>query len=174
MSAGRFRHATRHFQRAAELVPDDPRILLGLARAAMARARLDDAVEHATAAMNAGEDPFAFAVMSQALTLQGDTAAAARYFRAFESAIAAAPASAWHRQWQLALLDRGRQVEVVLAQAAAALTTRRDVYAWDLYAWALHRAGRDDEARGAMRHALAWGTQDVELARHASALGLAR
>ena len=60
----------------------------------------------------------------------------------------------------------------MLAQAEAELTTRRDVYGWDLYAWALHHSGRDAEARVAMREALRWGTEDVALHAHATALGV--
>lgn len=91
---------------------------------------------------------------------------------AFETTIAAAPPKAWHRQWRLALLDANHQVPTVLAQAEAELTTRRDVYGWDLYAWALHRSGRDAEARVAMREALRWGTEDIALRAHATALGV--
>ncbi|MBK7596509.1 MAG: hypothetical protein IPJ11_15025 [Gemmatimonadetes bacterium] len=95
-------------------------------------------------------------------------------FRAFETLIAGVPGTAWHRQWRLALLDRGRQVPTVLAQAEAELATRRDVQGYDVYAWALHKAGRDAEARVAMTQALRWGTEDRLLEAHAKALGMAR
>jgi hypothetical protein len=95
-------------------------------------------------------------------------------FRAFETAITAAPANAWHRQWRLELLDRGRQVDAVLVQAKDELATRPDVYGWDQYAWALHAAGRDGEARSAMQNALKWGTEDVMLDTHAKAIGVSR
>jgi len=59
----------------------------------------------------------------------------------------------------------------VLARVNEELKTRRDVYGYDLLAWALHKAGRDPEARVAMRRALAWGTQDPQLRRHAAEIG---
>lgn len=174
LAVGSFDEAAQHFELARAIVPDDPRVLLGFARLAIARNDARDALAHATEAMNVGEDPLAFAIASDALRLLGDTAKSDRYFRAFETAIAAAPAAAWHRQWQLALLDRGRQVETVLAQARAELERRQDVFGWDLYAWALHRAGRDGEARAAMRNALQWNTEDRSLDAHAVALGVTR
>jgi len=53
----------------------------------------------------------------------------------------------------------------------AELKTRRDVYGYDLQAWALHKDGRDPEARVAIRRALAWGTLDPQLVRHAAEIG---
>jgi tetratricopeptide (TPR) repeat protein len=72
-----------------------------------------------------------------------------------------------HRGWGLFLLDRGRRVDQVAAQAEADLRTRRDVYGWDLLAWARHRQGRDAEARAAMAQALRMGTRDAMLLYHA-------
>ena len=43
------------------------------------------------------------------------------------------------------------------------LRTRRDIYGYDLLAWALHKSGRDAEARAPMRQALALGTRDAML-----------
>jgi tetratricopeptide (TPR) repeat protein len=65
------------------------------------------------------------------------------------------------------LLDRGRDVPTVLARAEREIAVRRDVYGWDLLAWALYRSGRQSEAREKMRHALAVGTRDASLFYHA-------
>lgn len=172
LTVGEYRAARTSLYDAAAVVPDDPRILLAGARLALATNDPAKALRLAEAAMNAGEDPLAFAIASDALMRLGRSGESERLFRAFETAIAAAPASAWHRQWRLALLDRNRQVEEVLRQASAELLTRRDVYGWDLYAWALHRNGREKEAQVAMRQALRWQTEDHALAAHAVALGL--
>jgi hypothetical protein len=61
----------------------------------------------------------------------------------------------------------------VLAQARKELKTRRDVYGYDLLAWALHRERRDREAQRAMATALAQGTQDTQLFRHAGMIAQA-
>ena len=51
---------------------------------------------------------------------------------------------------------------------------RRDIYAYDLYAWALHRAGRNAEAAQAHRQARRLGTIDPLLQAHAEAIEAAR
>ena len=50
------------------------------------------------------------------------------------------------------------------------LRTRKDVYAYDLLAWALHKQGRHQEASSAMQLALRMGTKDPQLVRHAEAI----
>lgn len=172
LAVGQHDEAARHFADALAVVADDPRTHLALARLDLARDDASGALKHATDAMNLGEDPLAFAITSEAYRLQGDSLKSARYLAAFETAIAAAPPSAWHRDWQIALLDRGRQVDEVLAQAEADLVVRHDVFGWDLYAWALHHAGRDGEARVAMSKAMAWGTEDARLKAHARTIGV--
>ena len=174
ITTGHLDDAATRLALAQQIITDDPRVLIALSRLALAQSRGDDALHFANAAMNAGEDPLAFALASDADLLRGDSTAAARMFRAFETAIAAVPPLAWHRQWRLELLDHARQIDAVLAQAQLELTTRPDVYGWDQYAWALHRAGRDTEARSAMRRALQWGTEDVTFDQHAKSLGISR
>ena len=46
------------------------------------------------------------------------------------------------------------------------LKTRRDVYAYDLFAWSLYKQGRTREAQKAMAKALSQGTQDAQLFYH--------
>jgi Flp pilus assembly protein TadD len=174
LTIGQYDDAATRLEMARQVAPDDPRVFLALSRLALARHDAAKALEYANAAMNAGEDPLAFALASDAQQLLGHGAEADRMFRAFETAITAAPPLSWHRQWRLELLDRGREVGAVLAQAKQELTTRPDVYGWDQYAWALHAAGRDAEARDAMRNALKWNTEDVMFDAHAKALGVTR
>jgi tetratricopeptide (TPR) repeat protein len=73
----------------------------------------------------------------------------------------------FHRAWSLFLLDHGRDVSQVLAKAEQEIQTRRDIYGYDLLAWALHAAGRDAEAQPAIQRALALGTRDAMLFYHA-------
>jgi tetratricopeptide (TPR) repeat protein len=74
---------------------------------------------------------------------------------------------AYHRAWSLFLLDHDRQGTQVLEAAEAELAARRDIYGYDLLAWALYKQGRPLEARRAMANALAQGTQDAMLFFHA-------
>ena len=47
------------------------------------------------------------------------------------------------------------------------MKTRKDVYAYDLLAWSLHKQGRNREAAEAMTRALSLGTKDSQLQYHA-------
>jgi tetratricopeptide (TPR) repeat protein len=174
LTVGQFGDAHQHLDAARRIAPDDARILIALARLALAEQQPRDAARWAEAAMNAGEDPYALALAAQAHRALGDRDKADHLFQAFETVIAGVPPLAWHRQWRLALLDHDAQLPAVLAQAYDELLHRRDVYGWDLYAWALHRAGRDSEARVAMREALRWQTEDILLDAHARAIGVSR
>ena len=80
-----------------------------------------------------------------------------------------------HRAWGLFILDHGTPQDAarVLGKARVELRTRHDVYGYDLLAWALHREGRQAEARAAMRKALAQHTEDPQLLRHAQAIDAA-
>jgi tetratricopeptide (TPR) repeat protein len=73
----------------------------------------------------------------------------------------------YHRAWSLFLLDHDRAVPQVLGKVEEELRTRRDIYGYDLLAWALHKAGRDADAAAPMRRALALGTRDAMLYYHA-------
>jgi hypothetical protein len=55
----------------------------------------------------------------------------------------------------------------VLAAAQSEIENRRDVYGYDLLAWALYKSARFAEARVAMREAMAQGTHDPLLSHHA-------
>ena len=68
-------------------------------------------------------------------------------------------------------LTRDPELAVELAEADAA--TRSDVGAHDTLAWALHHAGRHEEAATAIGQALAIGTRDAELLYHAGAIAAA-
>jgi tetratricopeptide (TPR) repeat protein len=137
--------------------PDDYRVLAAMAHL--------DAVEHRwRSAIAAGEqaivsnlDPATLGTLSDAYGSLGDTAKAADYARVMEVAVSRQPGS-YHRAWSLFLLDHGRRVPEVLAKARTELTTRQDIYGWDVLAWALYRSGRIGEAKSAMtragRHAL--------------------
>ena len=115
-------------------------------------------------------DPATFGVVSDAYAALGDSAHAAEYARAMEVAVLGQPGQ-WHRAWSLFLLDHGRRVPEVLAHVTKELETRRDIYGYDLLAWALHKSGRDGAARIAMARALALGTDDPLLLRHAATIG---
>jgi Tfp pilus assembly protein PilF len=73
----------------------------------------------------------------------------------------------------LFLLDHDRDVGRVLEAARASIAERRDVYGYDLLAWAAYKAGHLDEAHRAAIAAVGQGTEDATLLYHAGVIALA-
>jgi tetratricopeptide (TPR) repeat protein len=163
---GQLKQAEKAFRAGLAANPGDYRLLGEMARLEVARGRWKAAREFDDRAVARVLDPATLAVLSDGALAAGDSAASEEYARAMEVSVRG-QAGALHRGWALFLLDRGRSVDAVAAQAAADVRTRRDVYGWDLLAWALHHQGKDAEARRAMAQALRLGTRDAQLLYHA-------
>ena len=114
-------------------------------------------------------DPATLGTLSDAYAALGDTVKAAEYAHVLDVAVLKQP-GAYHRAWSLFLLDHDRHVATVAKKIREELRTRKDVYAYDLYAWSLHKQGHDREATEAMAIALKQGTQDPQLFAHAAAI----
>ncbi len=169
---GRLGEARRELEAALAAAPHDYRVLGALARLEAVRHRWRRAVEYGERAIATALDPATLGLVGDAYAALGDTAKAEDYYRALEVSIAGQPGP-YHRAWSLFLLDHGRRIPEVLARVAAELETRRDIYGYDLLAWALHRSGRHAEADAAMRRALALGTRDPMLWYHAGSIAAA-
>ena len=163
---GRLREAETELEAGLAAAPDDHRLLDALARAAAARGHWSEAIDYGERAIAKTLDPATLGLLYQVYTASGDSAKAEEYYRAMSITVLGQPETS-HRLWGLFLLDRGREVPTVLARAEREIEVRRDVYGWDLLAWALYRSGRLSEAREKMRHALALGTRDASLFYHA-------
>ncbi len=73
----------------------------------------------------------------------------------------------YNRELALFYANHDVKLDEALALARAELEVRQDVYAYDVLAWASHRAGRHEEARVAIAAALRMGTRDARLFYHA-------
>lgn len=163
---GRLKEAEAAFRAGLAVRPDDYRILAGMARLEAARRNWERAIEYGDQAIAQVLDPATLGLMSDAYAALGDTANADEHAQVMEISIQNEQ-EAFHRAWSLYLLDHGRRVPEVSAQAAEEIRTRRDVYGHDLLAWALFKQGRPADARAAMTQALRIGTQDAMLFFHA-------
>jgi tetratricopeptide (TPR) repeat protein len=169
---GRADEANAELSKGLEVVPDDPRLLGTMARLSAARHRWREAIDEGERALARVVDPATLGLLSQVYAAVGDSARSADARNAMAVAVLNQPGP-FHRGWSLLLLEQGREVPEVLARARAELTTRRDVYGWDLLAWSLYRSGRAPEAVPATDHALALGTRDAMLWYHAGMIRLA-
>jgi len=73
----------------------------------------------------------------------------------------------YNRELAYFYADHGVNLATALEMAQGELSARRDVYAYDLLAWALVKNGRAEEARAAIGEALKLGTKDARLYFHA-------
>jgi tetratricopeptide (TPR) repeat protein len=152
--------------------PDDYRILSALAHLDAMRHRWSDAIADGNRAVAASLDPATFGTISDAYLAVGDRAKADAYARGMEVAVSRQP-GAYHRAWSLFLLDHERRIDEVLRKARVELRTRRDIYGYDVVAWALYRKGQYRNAQHAIAIALGQHTQDALLLYHAGMIARA-
>ncbi len=172
LRGGHTRTAQRALRAGLAIAPTDARLLAALARAHAARGRWTETVRYGERAIASAPDPATLGLIADAHAALGDSGEAEQYVRAMAAVTLAQPGE-FHRAWSLFLLDRKRRVPEVLAQARREIETRRDIYGWDLLAWALHRSGRDREALHAMSRATALNTNDAMLFYHRGMIALA-
>lgn len=158
--------ARRRAESGLATAPRDWRLLALRARVALRARNSLLAIELGDSSLALHPDPATFALVGDAWRAHGRPERSRDYYRALETSVPG-PRAGFHRAWYLALLDHDRRVSEVLEAARRELDTRRDVYGWDVYAWALFKSGRVAEARSAIGEALAWSTEDPMIHRHA-------
>jgi len=163
---GRLGEAERELRSGLRIAPADYRLLGTLARLEANRHHWDRAIDAGERAIAIALDATTLGILSDAYAAKGDPARASEYARVMRVAISQQPGP-FHRAWSLFLLDHEREVDTVLLKTREELQERQDIYGYDLLAWALHKSGRDMEAREIMRQALALGTRDAALFYHA-------
>lgn len=172
LRSGNHAGADSAFHRALAALPTDYRALSGLARLSAARQQWSAVVDFGSRAIAVQLDPATLGTMSDAYAAMGDSAQARSFGDAMATAALSQP-GAIHRAWGLFLLDHDRDVSRVLREARADVATRRDVYGYDLLAWASYKAGRIDDARKAAAVSLSQGTEDALLYYHAGMIATA-
>ncbi len=166
MRYGRVEPARAALEAGLRLAPDDHRLLATLAQLDAGLGDWPAAIVLAERSIAIIPEPAVMGLLSDAYAASGDTSQARQYARAAAALSLNAPGPI-HRSWSLFWLDRGEHVADVLARARAESRVRHDVYGDDVLAWALHAAGRNAEARVAIRRALAQGTRDPAILYHA-------
>ena len=172
LRTGHLDEAERELDSGLRIAPDDYRLLGTLARLYAVRHDWRRAAEDGELAVARALDPATLGLLHDTYVALGDSATAEEYYHAMALAVLRQPGP-YHRAWSLCLLDHDREVPRVLAKVEEELATRRDIYGYDLLAWALHKSGRDAEARAPMQRALALGTRDAMLHYHAGMIARA-
>lgn len=171
LRAGRRDAAESAYQEGLQIEPNDPRLMAAMARLAASVGDEDAVIAWGERAIGLQLDPATLGLVGDAYAAKGDRAKADEYFQTLQVAVSTQP-GAYHRAWSLYLLDHDMQIDEVLQKAQDELRERKDVYGYDIVAWALEKSGRHAEAQEAMRSALRLGTPDPLLTRHARVLGV--
>jgi tetratricopeptide (TPR) repeat protein len=166
---GRFSEADRELRSGLSIAPRDHRLLSTLARLEANRHEWDRAIEAGERAIAIALEPATLGILSEVYAAKEDSARSSEYARVMQVTISR-DRGPFHREWSLFLLDHDREVDAVLARVREELETRKDIYGYDLLAWALHKSGRPVEARAAIKRALALGTRDASLLYHAGVI----
>ena len=168
---GHLNAAEAAFADGLKIEPDDPRLLAAMARLSAAKKDYPDVITWGERAIGLQLDPATLGLVGDAYAQQGNKAKADEYFTTLQVAVSMQP-GAYHRAWSLYLLDHNLQVNDVLQKAQEELRDRKDVYGYDIVAWALEKSGRHAEAQAAMRQALRLHTPDPLLRHHADVIGV--
>jgi tetratricopeptide (TPR) repeat protein len=165
MRNGRMRGARAMFEQGLAIEPNDYRLLDAMAHLEAVEGNPRKAIEYGERGIAVKLDPATLGLIGDAYASLGDSARAQEYYKTMEVAVSGQP-GAYHRAWSLFLLDHDLQIPQVLANVEKELETRKDIYGYDLLAWALHKSHRDREARAAMSEARKLGTRDAMLFYH--------
>ena len=169
LQAGDFKKALRASSVALGSQAGYAPALLVRSRVLLATERNDAAIDTLWAALARNPIPEYQWLLADSLRLAGRGEQAAQ----IEDQLKKRGAQEDPRTLALFLATRGEQTHNALRLAKLELDSRTDVFTWDAHAWALHRAGRTDEAQPAIEQALAEGTQDARLFYHAGAIAAA-
>jgi tetratricopeptide (TPR) repeat protein len=161
--------AERAYTGALSASPGYHRAQAGLARVRAAQGRDREAVELYQKALAVIPLPEYAAALGDLHAHAGRTADANRQWALVEyiGRLSALNQVVYNRELALFYADHGRHLPEALDLARRELDVRRDVYTWDVLAWALYQNGRAGEAATAMASALRLGTRDARLLFHA-------
>jgi tetratricopeptide (TPR) repeat protein len=163
------------YDAALRLIPQHAPSIAGLGRLAVAAGDLAAAQKEFERAVEILPSPEYVIALGETLEAAGNISEAQDQYDLARAQIALLGASGVVVELELALFeaDHGDAAKALeLAEAAYAATPT--IRAADALGWALHRAGRDDEAWERVQEALRLGSRDPRFAYHAGAIALAR
>lgn len=153
---------------------DYPPALVGQARVALARGDGRRAVELSRRARERSPSVEVDWLLADALDAAGDEDGSRAVYASIEHAAGRALRDPEDRRTlSLFYSTKNLRRERALSLAEEEMEVRGDVYTLDVYAWALHRAGRDREAKSAILRARSHGTPDALLMFHEGAIRVA-
>jgi tetratricopeptide (TPR) repeat protein len=173
-SSGDVREAAARYHEAARLDPTWVPPLAGLAKVAWARGEADVAIAGYREVVARSPLPEYVVALGDLLWSTGDRSGAREQYGLARAEAALFRANGVNVDLELALFDADHERPGPALRAARAEWARRhSIHVADAYAWALHAAGRDAEALGYERRALALGTRSALFRYHLGMIELA-
>ena len=150
-------------------MPDNHHVLAAMAKVKAARKEYPAAIDYHKRANAVVPQLETVVALGDLYAATGRTEEAEKQYALVETIDRLNRASGVRTDLQMAKFyaDHDRNVAQAVREAAAATATRKTVYAFDTLAWSYYKAGRYEEARAAIRQALARRTPDAELLFHA-------
>lgn len=157
------------YQQALKTYPGYHRALAGLAQVRAARRRYAEAIVLYRQASAAIPLPDYVAALGDVYAKVGSAEESKKQYDLVEyiAFVNTLNRTLYNRELALFYADHERKLPEALELARRELEVRKDLYTYDVLAWALYKNGQPQEALSAMRRALSLGTQDARLFFHA-------
>jgi len=167
--AGDYAGADKAYLAALDEYPSYYRALGGLGKVRAAEGKLNDAVEFYKKALSVVPFPEYAAALGDVYHKLGKPDEGKREYDLVEfiGHLSALNQQIHNRDLALFYADHDVKLDESMALARKELEVRRDIYTWDVLAWALFKIGRYQEAADAAAHALQQGTVDAQIYFHA-------
>ena len=167
--AGDLTVASASYEAALKDWPGSYLALEGLAKVRAAQGRTADAIKLYQQAIAIVPQPEYLAGLGDLYQLSGQATLAEQQYKTVRAIaqLQALQGKVYNRQLVLFDANHGENAAEAVSLAEGELAVRKDIYGWDVDAWALLAAGRAADADAAMQHALVLGTNDALLAYHA-------
>ncbi len=173
--SGRLAEAARAYNTALRVFPSYYPAYAGLGQVYAAQGNAPAAIESYKRAQDAVPLPQYAAALEDLYAAAGNREAARRQAAMLDvlDRMEEAHRQTANRNLALAFADRDRSLARALQLARAELAVRRDIYTYDVLAWALYKNQRYVEAADAAEKALALGTPEPMFYYHAGMIDLA-
>jgi tetratricopeptide (TPR) repeat protein len=160
--------AEQAYQAALSSYPGYHPALAHLAKIRAAQQRYQEAIDLYQQALAVIPLPEYVAALGDVYTRLDRPAEAERQYELVEyiGALSALNQVIYNRELALFYADHDRKPQETLQLAKRELEVRRDIYTYDVLAWALHKAEQPQEALAAIQEALKLGTKDARLWFH--------
>jgi tetratricopeptide (TPR) repeat protein len=168
-SLGNLEKAEANYRQSLDTYPNYYRALAGMAQVRTAQKRYTEAVDFYQKAIAILPMPDYVAALGDVYANMGNSVLAKQQYELVEyiGRLSALNQILYNRELTYFYADHEIKHKEALELAQRELDYRRDIYAYDVFAWSLYRNGKFEEARSAIQEALKLGTKDAKLLFHA-------